>query len=500
MYADPQHDRDRIDGLTTFAAAAFLTGMGLVAALARVGAPDRLVEALGPLIALVGLAIIGVLTRTARLSDFLAAGRAIPAAYGGLAFAATAAGLVLTLQAGDGGRGALPLPAAALGVVVAALLVGPLLRRANVSALSDVLATRFPAHLTRAAFALVLWSAGVLVASAGLDTAVGIVVFHVGQSRRVAEIVVAFALAMTVVPGGLKGLLWSDAASAGGALAIAAIGAGLAWLGLGAPEAPLAQTAAGWLAPPHAPVDAADLLFEIAVTLGVGALFAFAPPAIGAPPGQATRAGLYGLVFGVAGLALGATGLAAFWPNPATAPATAGALVGAATWLPALALARAGVLGAARAAGVDLGAAYTRLTVLASARIARTRLMMLAVIVLATIVSDARILDPAKAVALALAITLALVLPSLVLAATTRWRSPAAFAALATGVAGLGRVGLAGGPSIGGRDLLIGALIAGAAALLVGAAVGLAAAVAFGQQRRVTRADPFGDLRLGASD
>src|SRR5271154_3565771 len=118
MYADPQHERDRIDGLTTFAAAAFLTGMGLVAALARVGAPDRLVEALGPLIALVGLAIIGVLMRTARLSDFLAAGRAIPAPYGGLAFAATAAGLVLALQGGGNERSALPLPAAALGVLV----------------------------------------------------------------------------------------------------------------------------------------------------------------------------------------------------------------------------------------------------------------------------------------------------------------------------------------------------------------------------------------------
>ena len=60
MYAGPQHDRDRIDGLATFSAAAFLTGMGLIAALERVGAPDRLVEALGPLIALVGLVVIEI--------------------------------------------------------------------------------------------------------------------------------------------------------------------------------------------------------------------------------------------------------------------------------------------------------------------------------------------------------------------------------------------------------------------------------------------------------
>src|SRR5271156_1585443 len=137
MYADPQHDRDRIDGLASFAAAAFLTGMGLVAALARVGAPDRLVESLGPLIALVGLAIIGALTRTSRLADFLAARRAIPAIYAGLAFAATAPGRVLTLQSSPGGR--LPLPGLdiALGLVIAALIVGPLVRQANLSAVSD---------------------------------------------------------------------------------------------------------------------------------------------------------------------------------------------------------------------------------------------------------------------------------------------------------------------------------------------------------------------------
>ena len=77
MYAAPHRDRERIDGLATFAAAAFLTALGLVAALARVGAPDRVVAALGPLIAVIGLAVLGVVNRTARLGDFLAARRAI---------------------------------------------------------------------------------------------------------------------------------------------------------------------------------------------------------------------------------------------------------------------------------------------------------------------------------------------------------------------------------------------------------------------------------------
>ncbi|MGD1036260.1 MAG: hypothetical protein ABR878_03520 [Roseiarcus sp.] len=502
MYAAPKRDRDRIDGLAIFAAAAFLTGMGLVAALARVGAPDRLVEALGPLIAFFGLMIIGVVTRTARLGDFLAAQRAVPPAYGGLAFAATAAGFVVALDGGATGRSPLPWPALALGLAGAALIVGPLVRRAGASALSDILATRFPAAPTRWAFAIALWTAGVLTATAGFGAAVDIVVAHVGQSRRAAEIVVALSLAMSIVPGGLKGLLWSDAASAGGALAIAAIGAALAWSGAGAPAAPLAETAGSWLALPRVHVDSASLLLDAAWALGIGAFFAFAPAAIGAPSTQARRAGLFGLAFGLAGFALGATGFAAFWPGAAAAARspTAGALVGAATWLPALALARAGVHGAARAAGIDLATAYARLTVLASRRLARIRLMTLVVIALSAVVSDLRLVDPPRALALALALNVALIVPSLVLAAVSSGRSSAALAAMLAGLAVLAWRGFEAGPSADLSEILVGALIAGATALLIGAVVGVFAPEAAGAQKNRARADPFVDLPFEATE
>jgi hypothetical protein len=499
MYAGPQHDRDRIDGLAVFSAAAFLTGMGLVAALARVGAPDRLVEALGPLIALVGLAVIGALTRSARLADFLAARRAIPALYGGLAFAATAAGLVLALWTTPGGRPPLPAADVALGLAIAALVVGPLVRAANASAVSDVLATRFgPA---RWPLALALWATGLLVAIAGLEAAVDIVVANLGQSRRAAEVIVAISLAATIVPGGLKGLLWSDAASAGGSLAIAAIGAGLAWLGAGTGE-PLAALGADWLAAPHAPADAATLLFDVGAALSIGLFVAFVSPATGAPPSQATRAGFFGLLFCLAGLALGSDGLAAFGQAGAATgrSPTASALVGAATWLPALALARAGVLGASRAVGVDLVTAYSRLAVLASARIARTRLMMLAVIALATVASDFRLIGASKAILAALALNLALVAPSLILAAASRWRWPAAAAALAVGLATLAKLGAGAALAAGPREILIDALIASAASLIAGAAAGAVWGRASAAERRVARADPFSDLPFEASD
>jgi hypothetical protein len=501
MYAADKTDRARIDGLAIFAAAAFLTGLGLVAALARVGAPDRLVEALGPLVALVGLAIIGVMNRTARHVDFLAARRAIPPAYGGLAFAAAALGLAVALGAGPSGRSLLPWPAVAVGLVGAALIVGPLVRRANASALSDVLATRFPWAPTRWALAVALWCAGVLTATAGFETAVDVIVADVGQSRRAAEVVVALSLALSIVPGGLKGLLWSDAASAGGALAIAAIGAGLAWSGVGAPAPSLAQTAAAWFALPLARPDLASLLFGAASALGVGALFAFPQAAVGAPPMQARRVGLFGLAFALAALALGATALAAFWPESTTARSpTAAAFAGAATWLPALALARAGVFGAARAAGVDLATAYSRLTVLASQRLARIRLMMLGVIALAAVVSDHRLVDPARAIVLALGLIVALIVPSMALALLSRGRSSAALAALAAGLAALAWRVLPAGPSANAGEILIGALVAGAAALLVGAVVGVIAPGAAGAQKTGARADPFIDLPFAAMD
>ena len=91
--ADPRQIASAFDGLAVFAGAAFALGLGLIAALERVGAPDGFVEALGPLLAFVGLCVVGIATRAPSLPDFLAARRSTPAFYGGLAFAATAAGL-----------------------------------------------------------------------------------------------------------------------------------------------------------------------------------------------------------------------------------------------------------------------------------------------------------------------------------------------------------------------------------------------------------------------
>ena len=63
-------ERAAIDGRVAFATAAFALSAGLVALLDRVGVPEPLVAALGPIAALAGLAIVGLLLRSMRISRF----------------------------------------------------------------------------------------------------------------------------------------------------------------------------------------------------------------------------------------------------------------------------------------------------------------------------------------------------------------------------------------------------------------------------------------------
>ena len=139
-------ERAAIDGRVAFAVAAFLGGAGLVTLLDRVGVPEALVEALGPALALAGLAIIGVLLRSMRVSRFYAGGRAAPATYAGLAMAALAAGLFLPfLPPAEDALSLRRLMAGFVsGAILAALVSGPLLRKTGAFSIPDLIGARFP--------------------------------------------------------------------------------------------------------------------------------------------------------------------------------------------------------------------------------------------------------------------------------------------------------------------------------------------------------------------
>jgi hypothetical protein len=493
-------EHERAHGLAVFAAATFLLGMGLVVVLERVGAPNGFVQALGPLLALLGVCVIGVLTRAPNLLDFLAARRSAPTFYGGLAFAATAAGLVMAMASASGGVSSLPWRGVILGLAGAALLVAPALRGAKASAPADLLATAFPQALTRVVLALALAAAGLLTAIAGFELATDTLVGAIGADRRFAEALVMLTLALSIVPGGFKGLVWSDAACGGGALLIAAVGAGVAIPKMPSPFAPLAALVNSGLTEPVMGGPDSAIWVEVATVAAIAGFFVFTPPAIGARTvGQARRIGFAGLVLAGAGLALAGIALPYFGALPEGPSRTAVGLIGAATCLPALALARAGVLGATRAGGIDLATAHSRLAVLSSRRIALNRLAMFAAIALCPWGADMRFLNSGRALFLALAIGLAFVTPCLLLALVARPPSGAAAAALGVAlVAAMARFAFMGSAPRG-PELLIGSLIVGAASFVTGMAFALIFPSAAGRAQPQL-ADPFVDIPLDGID
>jgi cation/acetate symporter len=488
-------ERARIDGRAAFAGAAYLIGVGLIFLLERVGAPDGLVRALGPLFALAGLALLGLLTRSTRVPAFFAADRAVPAPYAGLAFAAIAAGLVLCL--GPPGVSPLPLAGVALGLAVAALVVGPLLRASGASAPSDLMATRFASRPLRLVLAALLLVIGALVATAGFEAAANALIALFALSRGAAATIVAAVVALMIVPGGLAGLIWGAAASAGIVLVILYLPvAGRLAAGDAAIWPPLREAglwsdalARSWSA--GAGDSAADLLIVVAIALAIAALPIFTAPAAGSPGRrQAFRAGGFGLVF--AALA----GLAAFidpmlWSAP-PAPMTSG-LEASAVLLAALALAVAGAHSASRAWGLtNASGLIRRYPPLAGQRLARSRALALVVIALCAVLADRPIVEPQFAIVAAAAAALGLTAPVLALALFSRATSAHAIASLSASVAtALVLSALEGRVPETGR-LLIGALSAAAA----GFAAGWSMAIFSGDGPR--RTAPLSDLFIDA--
>lgn len=488
-------ERARIDGRAAFAGAAYLIGVGLIFLMERVGAPDGLVRALGPLFALAGLALLGLLTRSTRVPTFFAADRAIPAPYGGLAFAGIAAGLVLCLD--SRGDSPLPLAGVALGLLIGALLVGPLLRATGASALSDLLAARFASPPLRLFLAGLLFVIGALVAAAGFEAAADALIAHFALSRGAAAAVIAAMLALMIAPGGLAGLIWGAAASAGIVLIILYLPiAGQFFAGDAAIWPPLRDAglwsealARSWSA--GAGDSEAHLLVVMASALAIAALPAFTTPAVASSgQWQAFRAGGFGLIFAAL------VGLAAFvdpilWPSP-LAPTTSG-LKSSATLLAALILAAAGAQSASRAWGLtNAGGLDRQYPPLASQRLARSRALTLVVIALCAGLTDRLALEPKFAVVTAAALALGLTAPVAALAFFSRATSAHAIASLLASMATALVLGALERriPDMG--RLLIGALSAAAAGFAAGWSVAI-----FSREAR-KRTPPLSDLFVDA--
>jgi hypothetical protein len=465
-----ERERAKIDGRALFAGAAYLIGIGLIFLLARVGAPDGLVRALGPLFALAGLALLGLLTRSTRAPAFFVADRAVPAPYAGLALAGIAAGLVVGLDPAHGSP--LPLAGVAIGLAVGGLAVGPALRAMNASAPADALATRFPNPVLRLYFAVLLFAIGALVAIAGFATAVDAFMALFAPSRAAAVTIMAIILALMVTPGGLAGLLWNGAAGAGMLVIILGLPIAAPFFASDATLVPALWNSGLWndaLARAWGS-DAGDprshFLILLASALAVATLAPVASPAIGSFSGRrALRAGALGLAFATL---LGLTGFIDFVILPWGAGAMNGGLQSSAVLVAALMLAAAGVHSASRAWGANATRAYERYTPLASQRLARSRALKLIGVAICAVVTLRINVDPRLALVIAAALSLGLIAPCLALALSMHANSAHGAAAILVSLSTLGALGTIDGRIPGMERLFTGALCAAAAGFLVG--------------------------------
>ncbi len=305
------HERAAIDGRVSFATAAFALGAGLVALLDRIGVPERIVGLLGPILALAGLSLIGLLLHSVRVSRFYAAGRAVPPPYAGLAMVALASGLVLPFLPPVPGE--VPLRGVftgfAIGFAATALLNGPLLRKTGAFSLPDLIAGRFPQFTVRLGTIAVVGAAALMVAIAGYEASIKALAYALGAERFGASMLVALVLILIVVPGGMSGIVWAATGSAGVFVAALCLPlAAIVWGGDALPM-PFAGDAANWAKAmqriaqwqPEGDGPAGAYAVPAAIALGVACLAPLLSPAItAADSGGARRAGLAALLWSVA--------------------------------------------------------------------------------------------------------------------------------------------------------------------------------------------------------
>ena len=470
----PQNSLSRINGLAIFAGATFALGVATIAALDRVGAPDGLVRAMGPILALLSLAVFGLGARNADLASFIAARRSVPPFYGALGLAAIVAGIVLCLDPDLASSSDPPLLGLAAGIALGATGFGSLLRRFGATSINDVVATRFSGSPIPVVSAIVTFMTAALTAFAGYRMAVTAMETLATSNRIWAETIVATVLILSVAPGGLAGVIWCAAASAGELAMIAGFG-----LLAGSPHGVVLPDPDAAVAPAtFALASPASLAPLVATTLAVAGFFALQPSATASRnAGSAVRAGLAGSVLCAALAAMAIAALSAFpidLSSHASDPVAA-SLVGAATLASALALARVAVHASSRAFGVALADPPRPFPTPASVRLARMRGVQLAVVIGCAICDGKGLLDPRTALIAAMALSLALTTPVIVLAAIGRVGPFSASVAMLAALAVIGYLAMPIPRLPDASQAFEDALAAAAAAFVVGAMASLAA-------------------------
>lgn len=316
-------ERANLDARIAFVAASFLLAYAFAALLDRVGAPERFVGAAPPYFTILGLATLGFLLHSMRVSVYYTAGRAIPAAYAGFANAALVIALMLPFGARLAGQswGVGAVAGVFVGLAATGLYFGPLLRKTGVFSLSELLCARFPGSATRVGFIGAVALSSTLLAVAGGLTAVNALVELTGANRPFAAFLIAASSLIIAGPGGLWGVMWATAAAAGvatlgfgwpiGALSIHdALPSGLIFGGEASAEA--AKLLESWSVTPRQLGLSVEIATTVAAALGVATLAPILAASVSTADGRsARRAGLAALFWSVVIALLAAAAIAA---------------------------------------------------------------------------------------------------------------------------------------------------------------------------------------------
>jgi cation/acetate symporter len=195
----------------------FLAFVILVAILEQVGVPNRILGYLFVFFTIAVYAVIGVLSRTAQVSEYYVAGRRVPAFYNGMATGAdwmSAASFVgmagtLFLLGYDGLAWVLGWTG---GFVLVSVLVGPYLRKFGAYTVPDFMSFRFGGNFARFLAVIVLVCCSFTYVTAQIFGTGLIASRFLGMNFEVAVFVGLIGILLCSMLGGMRAVTWTQIA------------------------------------------------------------------------------------------------------------------------------------------------------------------------------------------------------------------------------------------------------------------------------------------------
>jgi cation/acetate symporter len=189
----------------------------LLAILEQVGVPNKVLGYLFVFFTLAVYAVIGVMTRTAQVSEYYVAGRRVPALYNGMATGAdwmSAASFVgmagtLFLLGYDGLAWVLGWTG---GFVLVSILVGPYLRKFGAYTVPDFFAFRYGGNLARFLAVVVLVCCSFTYVTAQIFGTGIIASRFLGMQFEVAVFVGLVGILLCAMLGGMRAVTWTQIA------------------------------------------------------------------------------------------------------------------------------------------------------------------------------------------------------------------------------------------------------------------------------------------------